>query len=419
METKEYFRGIAVIIDNDINDSTANIQNILSQLQEEGIPYLSYSELPQENNLKSFRDISFILLDWELSSDVETTKAIEEGVVLPETLKKSGKDENITFIKSLADYCFCPIFIFSNQNVDLIIEELVKTDLFVNGKPNQIFVMRKSELTEKNKLFIEIDKWIKNNPSIYVLKEWEHKYRNSRTQMFYDFQKYSSEWPKILWKNYATDGVNSSLELGELISRNLSTRMTPFEFLDEILKAGEESFNKEELRQVLEGERFLVNANLDNREIAPGDVFYNSSAYYLNIRAACDLVPDRNKNGSKLDDVELYLLKGTRLTKPQESKCFDKGLGHFSEKDCQVIIFPIVKGKAIDFRFKDLEINTWGNLKTKRIGRILPPYITRIQQKYGLYIQRQGLPRIPTEAIDFIEEKPIAAPAAEVTATWN
>jgi len=38
------------------------------------------------------------------------------------------------------------------------------------------------------------------------------------------------------------------------------------------------------------------------------------------------------------------------------------------------------------------------NLKEYRIGTLLPPFITRLVQKYALYMQRQGLPRIPEEA---------------------
>jgi hypothetical protein len=38
-------------------------------------------------------------------------------------------------------------------------------------------------------------------------------------------------------------------------------------------------------------------------------------------------------------------------------------------------------------------------LKDKRIGRLLPPYITRIQQLFGLYFQRIGLPRTPDEIL--------------------
>ena len=49
--------------------------------------------------------------------------------------------------------------------------------------------------------------------------------------------------------------------------------------------------------------------------------------------------------------------------------------------------------------FKDIVIEDFEEKKDKRIGRLLPPFITRVTQKYGLYIHRQGLPRLPKEVI--------------------
>jgi len=67
--------------------------------------------------------------------------------------------------------------------------------------------------------------------------------------------------------------------------------------------------------------------------------------------------------------------------------------------DNQSIVFNIIDGKTYNFKFKDLTINKWSAIKDKRVGRLLPPYITRIQQRYALYLQRQGLPRTPKQAI--------------------
>ena len=39
-----------------------------------------------------------------------------------------------------------------------------------------------------------------------------------------------------MWKNFEEDGANKSFELGDLISRNLQTRMTPFGFSDGTFK---------------------------------------------------------------------------------------------------------------------------------------------------------------------------------------
>lgn len=77
--------------------------------------------------------------------------------------------------------------------------------------------------------------------------------------------------------------------------------------------------------------------------------------------------------------------------------------GRFNERASESISFSLLAGKSIRFNFKDLEIIKFSEVKENRVGRLIHPYITRIQQRYSLYLQRQGLPRIPEEAVkDFI-----------------
>lgn len=101
------------------------------------------------------------------------------------------------------------------------------------------------------------------------------------------------------------------------------------------------------------------------------------------------------------EDINLYLLAGSKLSEGKSKRSFNKRYGHFKETDTNAIIFPVHDGKTIDFRFKDIEIKPWKEFRDKRIGRLLPPhiYICRIQQRYALYMQRTGLPRVPKEAI--------------------
>lgn len=109
---------------------------------------------------------------------------------------------------------------------------------------------------------------------------------------------------------------------------------------------------------------------------------------YLNIRPACDTI---SRDGN---DIILYLLTGDKLTPKQEKVIYNKKYGNFYEQHNQAIVMSI-QGAMYNFKFKDLELKEWSSLKDKRIGRLLPPFITSIQQRYALYLQRQGLPRIP------------------------
>ena len=51
------------------------------------------------------------------------------------------------------------------------------------------------------------------------------------------------------------------------------------------------------------------------------------------------------------------------------------------------------------FDFRRFHVKQFSEVKDLRIGRLLHPYLTRIQQRYALYLQRQGLPRIPEKAV--------------------
>ena len=82
----------------------------------------------------------------------------------------------------------------------------------------------------------------------------------------------------ILWKNFEDDSVPPDTLLGELIGRNLVSRMTPFaldfepfkKLLDESKK--DPKAYEEVVRKVLEGERFLAEVRLDKESFEPGDI---------------------------------------------------------------------------------------------------------------------------------------------------
>lgn len=391
MDVAQLFQGVAVIIDDQIDNPKANIHEILKQLDTRDIPYKTYQSLPSDNAVSNFRNLSFLLLDWRLMGD-----KLPSGVAIPAGLSEGQDAENILFLKKLLNVCFCPVFIFSNEGRDDIVLKLEAAGIYYRDKPSHIFIKSKSDLYGEKELFGELGKWVSENPSIYVLKTWEKEYQQSARQLFSDFQKLSPVWPKIMWKTFGDDGTNKSLELGELISRNLFTRMTPFEFSDEVLNANDEELDPVDIKHVLEGERYLKKEKL-NEDVSTGDLFkedYNEVIegvevpkvrYFLNIRAQCDLVRGHN--------VDLYCIKGRVLKIEKDTTTFQDG--QYIEKVSQAIVPFIDGGLIIEFFFKDLIIKKWNAMKGLRIGRVLPPYITRIQQRYSLYSQRQGLPRIP------------------------
>ncbi len=403
MNIEELFSGVAVVIDDEVNDSSANINKIIAQIEEAKIPVLKYTSLPEGDIVSHFQNLSFLLLDWRLIKNNVSDEELEEGVTIPDGLQEYDATENLAFIESLNQNCFCPVFLFTNEDTSSINTKLKQKGLVVDDRPSILFVQSKSDLQDEGALFNKVSEWIKATPSIYVLKEWEKEYQSCKTKLFAELHSINPSWPTIMWKNFEADGANKSIEMGELISRNLHSRMTPFEFNNDILDK-ESNVPRDELRKVLEGERFLKAMSLHNEDIGTGDLFKNEYqdngetkvCYYLNIRAQCDLLRSSNSN-----QVELYCLKGRIIDETTING--EGGLsiveGQFVEKINNSVVPFLDGGQIIEFLFYDIKPQKWKDLKDKRVGRLLPPYINRIQQRYSLYMQRQGLPRIPDAAL--------------------
>ena len=134
---------------------------------------------------------------------------------------------------------------------------------------------------------------------------------------------------------------------------------------------------------------------LANDEIACGDMFRQPRGkVLLNLRPDCDCVP---RDGTGIGDVELYCIEGKRLRGPEVREAYEDG--HFNERVWASIAFSVDEGRSVRFDFRRFRVARFAELREQRIGRLLHPYLTRIQQRFGLYLQRQGLPRVPEEAI--------------------
>jgi hypothetical protein len=395
MNVEQLLKGIVVVIDDELDKPDANINKIIEQLNDKNYPILKYKEL-DKIDIAKLGYVSFLLLDWDLRENLLDESDKIGGVKLT-GIRDEYIVENIKFIREIIDSTFCPIFIFSNQDVNNIETKLVQEKITHENKPSRIFIKSKRDVENSGQLFAEIEAWLKSNPSMYVLKKWEIEYQNAINIFFNDFQNFSPFWPLILWECFKKDGVNPSLELAELLTRNLHNRMRPFEFSEKILINKNYEPKREEVRTVLEGERFLPVSILKDCDIGTGDIFKIKNSYYLNIRPQCDLL--------RCEEAMIYCIKGNVITKKMEEKSFLPEIGQFEErKDMEIIPF-INNGKTLAFYFKDIHIKSFNEMKDNRIGRLLPPYITRIQQRFALYLQRQGLPRIPDDAFDWSQGK--------------
>jgi hypothetical protein len=407
------FHGIAVIIDDEIEDPDSSVKKIQKAIEEAGCHVVPLSAIPSEASVPNFREVAFFVLDWNLYG---TALKVEEGFPLPAPAEivQANEDNIFKFLRDLKRVRYAPVFIFTDEPVDNIIDKLKQqVDLYDEADASHILVMDKTEVSGKG-VFKVLTKWMEGAPSVYVLKTWERAYEKAKNQLFIDFYGKSTWWPLVLWKNFMDDSMPPAPLLGDLIGRNLVSRMAPFacdlepflELLDEVKK--DENAYRKIVRSVFEGERFLAGDRLDDTAFEPGDIFELDDGYRINIRPDCDCVP---RGSDTLDRLELYLLKGNERSFADLK--YDDEYGFIPEQDNEAIIFPVYDGKALCFKFRRLYVVKGKELKGKRIGRLLPPYLTRLQERYSAYLQRPGLSRLPKVAFP----APAPAPTAAIIET--
>ena len=273
MDIKKLFKGIAVIIDDDIHDSDSSIFNILNQLKAESIPYVEYDSLPDEKIVDNLQNVSFVLLDWKLDSAL-TDSEIISGVKLPTEEKKSNVEENINFLKAIQKVCFCPIFIFTNEDVGTILEKLEEEKLYKNNSCSNILVKSKSEFKNSNSLFENLENWIRVIAPIYLLKTWDSAYQIAKNNLFIDLQNRSPAWVKILWNTYEKDGVNPSIELADFITKSIQAQAAPLQLDNTIFESLADSNDPKELIDCLERQSFVNTSFIEKGKPDTGDVHH-------------------------------------------------------------------------------------------------------------------------------------------------
>ena len=440
MNIEELFKGFAVIFDDEIADVDSTISKIKENIEKKDIPVAAYQKIPQKGMIPSLSNVSFIILDWDYTkySEIDTL----ERISIPETLKNEQEQELIDFVQELLKQIFIPVFIFTSLSVDHVKERLREASLWDNNGVNRIFIKQKNDVNSGEQLFKAIENWLKEIPSVYVLKEWERIVSKTKDKMFLELYGYSSNWVNIIWTMIKEDSLENHREFGEFITRTLNHRIKEYRFEDSFL-SGDQKISSKELINVVQGERYFAYHEFKPQQAYTGDLFKIKEnkkwKYYLNIRAQCDL--------SRQNNPLLYCIEGKELKRdkivtedikitPDRKLIFDKSesysfedmseicknetkieefnkkfakhrdnvflrKGTFLERNDKVIIGCVADKQAIQF---DLSIcmKNFKEMQDNRIGRILPPYITRIQQKCSQYMIREGVMPVPEKLfIDF------------------
>ena len=123
MEIKRLFKGIAVIVDNEIEDKDSAIYKIKTLIEAQNIPVAVFSEIPQLEVIPSLASTSFIILDWDYTNS-KLDAGEGERVSIPAELMETEEERLIEFIKRLQSDTFAPIFIFTAKHSQTVVDRL-------------------------------------------------------------------------------------------------------------------------------------------------------------------------------------------------------------------------------------------------------------------------------------------------------
>ena len=389
-EIQGLFSGVAVIIDDQVNQSTdAALTAILDTIRAAGGLAIVHESLPKKSVLRNYSNVAFVMMDWDLfPPEAKLSDEQKAGMYL----------DNVEFIRDLGAHRHTPVVIFTNEDIDEV-RALLKThvDMSDHLESGRILLKDKGEVGDQ--IYAVLNKWASDVPSVYTLKTWEQESVRALNELFMDLHDRSPHWPVMLWESYSSDGPTAADDLGKLITRLVASRMhqLPLDLSRFVPENDEKHANnpaqyEQTLKLVLGGERVLDVARLHADSSSPGDFYQyevGAKRIWINVRPECDAI----KRAGDADYPHLYLLKG-KLVEQSEINIGSK-YGEIIDQDDKFTVYAMINGNSYCFSFKEMEIASRADWAAHRRGRLLPPFSTRLQQKYAAYIQRSGLSAVP------------------------
>jgi len=402
------FVGPAVVVDDEIVSDDCTMQPIVEQIEAQNIPVYCKSEPPSPEELRHWRSFSLIVLDWELYPDSQGAGALPPGVSVSDAVSEENDAKVSDFVKNLLETLYAPIFIFSNQSVDGITEQLTnRLDLDEGQLRERVMIRSKSDMSAS--LFETLTDWLSVRPAIYALKNWDYSYEEAKKGLFDDLHASSPNWPKCILSASDQDKVNPHFELSEMIARNIIHRFQPLVFDASVFESNGDS-NAElpsALRRVVHRQAVIANESLHKDMLMPGDFFFSRpdkglpSEILINVTPACDLAP---RDGKNIEETEMTLVRADILL-DEDYRTSGQHKEALRDYLSSHVLFVLTDSAwPYKVQFKNWTRSTWGALREERQGRLLEPYITRLQQKFALHFHRQGLPRLSDDYFLSLDE---------------
>lgn len=420
--------GVVIYIDNGINEEEIP-QSLIKSFDENNIIYISSQMLINPKLIIQNKDIiKLVIIDWALWEEslglpsAMTEKERKKQDLLHERQEKS----NIEFIGCCLSNSL-PVVIFTKHTEEEITSKLIKYKIITNKIDDQplLQISRK-----KSDISTILDEWYNKIPSAKLFDIAQSCILAASHEFFSDLIVTKNSWIKSLWDSFCSE--HGLLEDSDFKEHAFEYTLVFKSFINHIINCINNRINiandlfdeglikiikgviseKNDAKRILESINY-VNASKISDTVMPGDIFNKGKDYYINIRAECDTA---RLKGNK---VTVYLLKGDVISEDKFidkhvcSICMEKHdknspfLGEYYQllyNDSNFTIPFICDGKIIRFNFRDMITAEYdvsakaafiGDKSYIRIGRVLPPYSIKLQQRYSQYFSRVGLNPIP------------------------
>ncbi len=377
--------GPVVVIDNGIGRGD-KIDTLIKNIESNGLCVIKITSLDEaRHKVQSLSHTNFILLDWLMFDELDEMPI---GVVGGSTKETENEQEMVEFITHLRERTISPIFILTAYDVDTIHEILLEKKIVTEQDNNIIFIENKSNLFLDPTLIInKIEEWIQSSSHVYFSMWWLNELLRNNSSVFWDLYKLDSQWPSLLYSSLKIDTKEPLLLVTQLFPNIIFSEFNYNLFSKDKIDNAPETINSNQINSLKNIYRRIMFTDKEiEKSIVPGDIYKVNNRYFINIRPECDTTSRADQEDGNID---LYLLRGKKAER-RNITC-DPKYG-ILEKEDQLVLLFLDRKNAVVFNKKELIIKKYHEIKEKKICRLVPPYITRMQHSYSSYIGRYGVP---------------------------
>lgn len=397
--------GPVAFIDDELGDEASEAFKLLEEIRATGRPVVTSKGVPPELDawIAHWQNLAFAVVDWDLTPNAAGSRG-SMGSSGGATLSEFHRKELFAFLTKLMKHVYCPIFIVSAENTDDIQRQISENPEFLlssGGLDGRITVLPKSAVLDH--LDTKVSELISASPSLTALTAWAREHDAAKNRMFIELNSSVPDWPIYVW-NAAEGEVDPAYELAAVISTNLLSRHNLVPFDVDVMTGPLGGLSGEGRRRVSQGRTWISNDKLSERMVLPGDIFKlpesddneksDDNKIWINISPACRTVGREIRTDADgtivRAPIQLHLLCGRQLKPPKS----EGELKDMAKAVNSIVIHTLLGDSPFKFDFSVACMMSWEEIREKRIARLLPPFVTRLQQMHAAYIQSEGLPKV-------------------------